>query len=135
MREIADLLARAITEEPAIVLTEGNLIRGGFDAELDRLQALKDNARDVLESYLAEERRETGISSLKLRYNRIIGYYFEVTKSNLSLVPSRFIRRQSLVGGERFTTETLADMESGMNDASERIVEIEQNLFLAVDRP
>ncbi|MGA2478185.1 MAG: DNA mismatch repair protein MutS, partial [Spirochaetia bacterium] len=132
MREMADLLARAIAEEPAIVLTEGNLIRGGFDAELDRLQALKDNARDVLESYLAEERRETGIPSLKLRYNRIIGYYFEVTKSNLSLVPSRFIRRQSLVGGERYTTDRLADLESELNNASERIVEIEKNLFLAV---
>jgi DNA mismatch repair protein MutS len=132
MRELADLLARAIAEEPAIVLTEGNLIRKGFDEELDRLQALKDSAREVLEGYLAEERAQTGIGSLKLRYNRIIGYYFEVTKSNLSLVPSRFIRRQSMVGGERYTTDRLADLESELNNASERIIEIERTLFLSV---
>jgi DNA mismatch repair protein MutS len=131
-RELVELLERAISEEPSISLAEGNLIRRGFDAELDRLHELKDNARDILERYLAEERATTGIGSLKLRYNRIIGYYFEVTKSYLSLVPARFIRRQSLVGGERYTTDRLADLESEINDASERIVEIEKNLFLEV---
>ena len=132
MGELADLLERAISEEPSILLTEGNLIRRGYDAELDRLHGLKENARGVLEKYLAEEKERTGIGSLKLRFNRIIGYYFEVTKSNLHLVPSSFIRRQSLVGGERFTTDRLADLESEINDASERIVEIERTLFLEV---
>ena len=117
---------RAIDEEPSTVLTEGGLIKRGFDAELDRLHALKDDARGVLEAYLQEERAETGIATLKLRYNRIIGHFFEVTRSNLPLVPSHFIRRQSLVGGERYTTERLADLESGINDAAERIVEIER---------
>jgi DNA mismatch repair protein MutS len=133
--QIGDLvvfLDRAISEEPSILLTEGNLIRRGFNPELDRLHALKENSRGVLEKYLAQEKESTGISSLKLRYNRIIGYYFEVTKSNLHLVPSRFIRRQSLVGGERYTTDTLADLESEINDASEKIVEIERTLFLEV---
>ena len=129
---LAELLARAIDEEPAIVLTEGNLIRRGFDSELDRLHGLKDNAREILEQYLAEERQKTGIASLKLRYNKIIGYYFEVTKSNLPLVPPHFVRRQSLIGGERYTTDRLADLESGINDASEKIVEIERALFLEV---
>jgi DNA mismatch repair protein MutS len=128
----ADLVDRSISDEPSILLTEGNLIRRGYDAELDRLHALKDNAREVLDQYLAEERQRTGIGSLKLRFNRIIGYYFEVTKSNLHLVPQSFIRRQSLVGGERYTTDRLADLESGINDASERIVEIEKKLFLEV---
>jgi DNA mismatch repair protein MutS len=132
MKDLAGLLGRAIAEEPSILLTEGNLIRRGYDVELDRLHALKDNARGVLESYLEEERRETGISSLKLRYNKIIGYFFEVTKSNLSRVPPRFIRRQSMVGGERYTTDRLADLESELNNASERIVEIERTLFLAL---
>jgi len=132
MGELADLLERAISEEPSILLTEGNLIRRGYDAELDRLHGLKENARGILEKYLAEEKERTGIGSLKLRFNRIIGYYFEVTKSNLHLVPSSFIRRQSLVGGERFTTDRLADLESEINDASERIVEIERTLFLEV---
>lgn len=132
MQDLADLLTRAICDEPAITLNEGNLIRGGFDAELDRLHSLKDNAREILEKYLEEERTGTGIGSLKLRYNRIIGYSFEVTKSNLPLVPPHFIRRQSLVGGERFTTDRLADLESEINDASERMVEIERTIFLSV---
>ena len=127
-----ELLASAIDEEPSVLLTEGNLIRRGYDPELDRLHALKNDARGVLEAYLQEERETSRIPSLKLRYNRIIGYYFEVTKSNLSLVPAHFIRRQSLVGGERYTTERLADLESSINDASERIVEIERTLFLEV---
>jgi DNA mismatch repair protein MutS len=132
VRDLAGLLERAISEEPSILLTEGHLIRRGYDADLDRLHGLKDNARGILDRYLAEERAETGISSLKLRYNRILGYYFEVTKSNLGLVPQRFIRRQSLVGGERYTTDRLADLESEINDATERIVEIERTLFLEV---
>ncbi len=132
MQELVDLLDRAISEEPSILLTEGNLIRRGYDAQLDRLHGLKENAREVLDTYLEEERKRTGIGSLKLRFNRIIGYSFEVTKSNLHLVPQHFIRRQSLVGGERFTTDRLADLESEINDASERIVEIERTLFLAV---
>jgi DNA mismatch repair protein MutS len=132
MRDLTALLDSAISEEPAVVLTEANLIKRGFNAELDRLHSLKDNAREILDTYLTEERTKTGISSLKLRYNKIIGYYFEVTKSNLALVPSHFIRRQSLVGGERYTTDRLADLESEINDATERIIEIEKNLFLEV---
>ncbi|MGA2640955.1 MAG: DNA mismatch repair protein MutS [Spirochaetia bacterium] len=132
MGALVQLLEQAIDDEPSILLTEGNLIRRGYDAELDRLQGLKENARGILENYLAEEKERTGIGSLKLRFNRIIGYYFEVTKSNLHLVPPSFIRRQSLVGGERFTTDRLADLESEINDASERIVDIERALFLAV---
>jgi DNA mismatch repair protein MutS len=132
VRELVDLIARAIDEEPSSVLTEGKLIKRGFDAELDRLHGLRGDARGVLEAYLQEERAATGIASLKLRYNRIIGHFFEVTKSNLPLVPGHFIRRQSLVGGERYTTERLADLESAINDAAERIVEIERTLFLQV---
>jgi DNA mismatch repair protein MutS len=129
---LVGLLQKAIDEEPAIGLAEGKLIRRGYDGELDRLHSLADNARDILEKYLEEERSATGIGSLKMRYNRIIGYFLEVTKSNLPLVPARFIRRQSLVGGERYTTDRLADIESEINDASERIVEIERRLFLEV---
>jgi DNA mismatch repair protein MutS len=126
------LLARAICDEPSILLTEGNLIRRGYNEELDRLHDLSENARGVLDGYLAEEREKTGIASLKLRFNRIIGYSFEVTKSNLGHVPPHFIRRQSLVGGERYTTDRLADIESEINDAAERMVELERTLFLAV---
>ena len=129
---LAELLERAISEEPSTLLTEGNLIRRGYDAELDRLHGLKENAREVLERYLGEEKERTGIGSLKLRYNRIIGYFFEVTKSYLHLVPSTFVRRQSMVGGERYSTERLAQIEGEINDASERIIEIERTLFLEI---
>jgi DNA mismatch repair protein MutS len=132
MKALVDLLDRAIIDEPSILLTEGNLVRREFDAELGRLGALKENAREVLDKYLAEERERTGIGPLKLRYNKIIGYYFEVTKSWLPQVPRDFIRRQSLVGGERFTTNRLSDLESEINEASERMVEIERRLFLEV---
>ncbi len=132
MTELADLLSRAIDDEAPVVLTDGGLIRDGFDAEIDSLRAIQSDARGVLEGYLEEERRASGIGSLKLRFNRVIGYYFEVTKSNLSLVPSHFIRRQSLVGGERYSTERLAELESSISDASERLVELERARFLEV---
>jgi DNA mismatch repair protein MutS len=132
VRDIAGLLQKAIAEEPSVLLTEGGLIRRGYDSELDRLHALKENARGVLEAYLSEERTATGISGLKLRYNRIIGYFFEVTKAGLPLVPQRFIRRQSIAGGERYTTDRLADLETEINTASEKIIDMERALFLEV---
>jgi DNA mismatch repair protein MutS len=132
IRELAELLERAIVEEPSIQLNEGNLIKPGYDGEVDRLRTLKDNARQVLKAYLDEERAQTGIANLKLRYNRIIGYFLEVTKSHARSVPPHFIRRQTLVGGERYTTERLADMESELNNASERIIELEREHFLRI---
>jgi DNA mismatch repair protein MutS len=129
---LEELLERSIAEEPSILLTEGNLIRTGFNAELDRLRGMKENSRGILEKLLEEERKKTGIASLKLRYNRIIGYFFEITKSNLSLTPDYFIRRQSLVGSERFTSDSLTEIESDMTNASEQIIELEKRLFLDV---
>ena len=131
-RALTDLLARALPDEPSTVLTEANLIRRGYSEELDALHALRDNSRGVLERYVAEERESTGIGSLKVRYNRVIGHYLEVTKANVGRVPKHFIRRQSLSNAERFTTERLAELESALNDAAERIVELERGLFLEV---
>ncbi len=132
LEELVDLLERAILEEPAIQINEGNLIKPGYDAELDRMRDVKENARTLLKAYLDAERKKTGISSLKLKYNRIIGYFLEVSKSNLKSVPPYFIRRQTLVGGERFSTEELSDLESEIHNASEQIVELERKHFLAV---
>jgi DNA mismatch repair protein MutS len=128
--ELRDLLERGLCADPSILLTEGNLIRPGYSAELDKLRDLKDNGRKLLEDYLEEEKAATGISGLKVRYNRLIGYFFEVTKSQLSRVPPRFIRRQGMVGGERFTTDRLAALESDINGASDRIADLERRLFL-----
>ena len=127
-----ELLERGITEDPSILLSEGNLIREGYNGELDRLRELKNSGRKMLEDYLEEERKETGISGLKIKYNRFIGYYFEVTNLNLSKVPSRFIRRQGIAGGERFSTSRLAELESEINGASDRIIELEKKLFLEI---
>jgi DNA mismatch repair protein MutS len=132
LMELRDLLERGIAEEPSILLTEGNLIRDGYNPRLDELRSLRDNGRQLLEKYLEEERRATGIPSLKIRYNRIIGYFFEVTKNHLSKVPPHFIRRQGIVTGERFTTDRLAGLESDINGASDRIIEMERQLFLEI---
>jgi DNA mismatch repair protein MutS len=132
IREMVDLLESAIREEPSLLLTEGNLIKPGYDSRLAEYHHLKNHARQVLEEYLRGERNASGINSLKLKYNRIIGYFLEVTKANIHLVPDHFIRRQTLVGGERYTTEALADRESEINNASEKIVEREREIFLEV---
>ncbi|MDR0558362.1 MAG: DNA mismatch repair protein MutS [Treponema sp.] len=125
-----DMLACGLREDPSILLTEGNLIRSGYNAELDKLHALRDNGHGMLEAYLEEERQATGISSLKIRYNRLIGYYFEVTNNHLSKVPKHFFKRQGLANGERFSTDKLASLESGINSASGEIIEFEKKLFL-----
>jgi DNA mismatch repair protein MutS len=123
-------VAAAMAEDPSILLTEGNLIRDGYDAELDRLKALKENGRDALEAYLQEEREATGISALRIKYNRLIGYFFELSKNHAAAVPGRFIRRQSMADAERFTTDRLAALESELNGAAEKVVELEKRLFL-----
>ncbi|GAB6392288.1 MAG: DNA mismatch repair protein MutS [Treponematales bacterium] len=126
------LLERGIAGDPSTLLTEGNLIKDGYSAELDRLRGLKENGRKTLEDYLEEERQRTGIPSLKIRYNRLLGYFFEVTKAHLAKVPARFIRRQGIVNGERFTTERLSELEAEINGASEKAVELERQLFLEI---
>ena len=132
LKELGELLEQGIAEDPSILLSEGNLIRDGYDSELDRLRELKDSGRKLLEDYLEEERKETGITGLKIKYNRLIGYFFEVSNLNLSRVPSRFIRRQGIAGGERFSTERLAELESDINGASDIIIDLEKKLFLEI---
>jgi len=129
-RSVIDTIDEAILEDPSVVLTEGNLIRDGYNDELDDLRNVHRNTQAVLETYLEEEKERSGIQNLRIRYNRVIGYYLEVTKGNLANVPDHFIRRQSLVGGERYTTDRLADLESKINGAQERIIELEKRLFL-----
>ncbi|MGA2545686.1 MAG: DNA mismatch repair protein MutS [Rectinemataceae bacterium] len=129
---IAELTEAAIMDEPSILLTEGDLIRDGFDAELDRLRSLKAGSREILDTYIEEEKAATRIPTLRVRFNRIIGYYLEVSKGKLDSVPAHFIRRQSLVAGERYTTARLTELESEINGATERIVDLERRLFLGI---
>jgi DNA mismatch repair protein MutS len=129
---LRELLQKSLADDPSILLTEGNLIREGYDPRLDELRRLRDGGRKLLEDYLDEERKATGISTLKIRYNRMIGYFFEVTKAHLPKVPSHFIRRQGILSGERFTTDRLAALESKINGASDQVVEMERKLFMDI---
>jgi DNA mismatch repair protein MutS len=129
---LKELLEKGIAEDPSILLSEGNLIRDGYDEELDRLRQLRDSGRNLLEDYLEEERQATGITGLKIKYNRLIGYFIEVSNVNLAKVPPRFIRRQGIAGGERFTSDRLAELESEINGASDKIIELEKKLFLEI---
>jgi DNA mismatch repair protein MutS len=130
LRGLKGLLERGLAEDPSILLSEGKLIKRGFHAELDRLHSLRENGRSLLEGYLEDERRKTGISSLKIKYNRLIGYFFEVTNVHKEKVPPHFIRRQGIQGGERFTTDRLIALESEINGAQDAIIELERRLFL-----
>ncbi|MCL2808733.1 MAG: DNA mismatch repair protein MutS [Treponema sp.] len=132
LADVLELLEKGIMNEPSILLNEGNLIKEGYNKELDNLRLMKDNSRQILENYLEEEKQETGITSLKIRYNRLIGYFFEVTKTNLEKVPKHFIRRQGIVGGERYSTVRLAELESEINGASDKVTELERTLFLEI---
>jgi DNA mismatch repair protein MutS len=126
--ELASLLLVAISDD-AERLDSGSFIREGYDAELDEQRRLRDSSQEVLEAYAEEERASTGIPGLRIRYNKIIGYYIEISKSQAAKVPERFLRRQSLVGGERYSTERLGQIEEGIESAAERIQELERAAF------
>ena len=126
------LLARAIHDEPAATIHEGGLIRDGFDPELDDLRAISRDGKSYIAGIEARERARTGISSLKVRYNKVFGYYIEVSRSNLPMVPADFERRQTLVGAERFVTPELKQYEEKVLTAQERIGSLENELFRRV---
>ncbi|WP_319561259.1 DNA mismatch repair protein MutS [Marispirochaeta sp.] len=127
---IKNLLSGALHEDPSILLTEGRLIAEGYHQELDRLRNARRDRKRVLDEYLERERETSGIANLRIKYNKIIGYFFEITKSNLKSVPEHFIRRQSLVGSERFTTDELIQIETEVNSAAERALDLERDVFL-----
>lgn len=129
---ISEMLSRSIREDCPVVLNEGGMIKPLWSEKLDELHALRDNSRKVLEEYLESERATTGIQNLKIRYNRLTGYFLEVTKSNLASVPPHFIRRRSLTNAERFTTDRLIELETELNGVHARSLECEQQLFLEI---
>jgi len=129
---ISQLIKDAICEEPSVLLTEGRMIRTGYNNNLDELKQLKNNSQSYLKKYLDMEKAASGISNLKIKYNKIIGHFIEVTKSNSNIVPDYFIRRQSLVNNERFTTEKLGELESELNSASEKIIILEKEIFVGI---
>jgi len=129
LEELAALLDQAVAEEPPPGLKEGGIIRRGHSAELDRVVDLAEGGKGTIARLEAEERARTGIGSLKVRYNRVFGYYLEVTKPNLHLVPADYERRQTTVGGERFVTPALKELEAQVLGAEERRCALEEKLF------
>src|SRR5271156_2441486 len=130
--ELADLRERidkTIVPEPPISLVDGGAIQSGVDQELDELRDLSRNSKQFLAQIEQRERQRTGINSLKVKFNSIFGYYLEISKPNLHLVPPDYERKQTLVNAERFTTPELKEYESKILDAQEKIVEIERRMF------
>jgi DNA mismatch repair protein MutS len=130
--ELSDLRERidkTIVPEPPISLVDGGAIQSGVDKELDELRDLSRNSKQFLAQIEQRERQRTGINSLKVKFNSIFGYYLEVSRPNLHLVPPDYERKQTLVNAERFTTPELKEYESKILDAQEKIVEIERRLF------
>ncbi|MGL4982910.1 MAG: DNA mismatch repair protein MutS, partial [Treponemataceae bacterium] len=129
---LVELIEKSILENPSNTLNEGCLIKRGFSEHLDHLHNIQDNFSTILDDYLAQEKEKTGIQNLKVRYNRMNGYYMEVSKGNLSSVPDHFIRRRSLVNGDRFTTDRLIELEQELLSANEKIVDEERRVFLEI---
>ncbi len=130
--DVVDLLERAISPDPPSSAKEGGAIREGFDQELDRLRVALRDGRSWISDLEAKEREATLIKSLKVGYNNVFGYFFEVTKPNLSDVPDRYIRKQTLSNAERFITPELKEMEDQVLSAQERSIALEQDLFSSV---
>ena len=129
LADVCERIDRSIVTEPPLSLSDGGVIRSGVDAELDELRDLSRNSKQYIAQIEERERQRTGINSLKIKFNSIFGYYLEVTKPNLHLVPADFERKQTLVNAERFTTPELKQYESKVLEAEEKIVEIERRLF------
>ena len=130
--ELADLLRRAISPDAPLLISDGGIIRMGFHPELDELRRASTEGKQWLLDLENREREETGIKNLKIQYNRVFGYYIEVTKSNYALVPLRYQRRQTLTNSERFTTDELRAIESKLVGSQEQAAKLELALFESI---
>jgi DNA mismatch repair protein MutS len=129
LNDLREKIDKTIVPEPPLTFTDGGVIAAGVNQELDELRELSRNSKQVLAQIEQRERGRTGIASLKVKFNSIFGYYIEISKANLHLVPQDYDRKQTLVGAERFTTPELKEYEAKILDAQEKIVEIERRLF------
>ncbi|MGA3164336.1 MAG: DNA mismatch repair protein MutS [Verrucomicrobiota bacterium] len=129
---LVDLISRAIVDDPPLAVKEGGMIRDGFDAALDELRDATRGGKDWIAKLQQQEIARTGITSLKVRFNSVFGYYIEVTKANLDKVPPHYIRKQTIANGERYITPELKEMEGKILGAEERSVKLEYELFQRV---
>ena len=132
LRDLSALLARAIADDPPLTLREGHIIKDGYHEDVDRYRRASTEGKQWLAELEERERNKTGIKNLRIKYNKVFGYYFEVTKSALSQVPDYFQRRQTLANAERYTTEELGKLEESILGAEEKLLTLEFDLFQEV---
>ena len=132
LEDLYSLIERAIEDDPPITVRDGGMIKEGFSEEADRLRQAKTEGKDWLAQLESREKEKTGIKNLKIKFNKVFGYYFEVTNSFKSLVPDYFIRKQTLTNAERYTTDELKELEDIIMGAEEKLVSLEYDLFCQV---
>ena len=132
LEDLCSLIASAIEEEPPLALHDGGVIRDGYDGQVDKLRAAKSDGKTWLATLETEERERTGIKNLKIKFNRVFGYYLEVTNSYKQLVPENWIRKQTLANSERYTTERLKELEDVVLGAEEKLYNLEYQLFCEI---
>ncbi|MEI3390288.1 MAG: DNA mismatch repair protein MutS [Clostridia bacterium] len=132
LQDIYAIIDKAIVDEPPISVKEGGLIKLGYDEEIDRLKTATTDGKNWVLKLEAEEREKTGIKGLKVGFNKVFGYFIEVTKSNLSQVPDRYIRKQTLANCERYITEDLKRLENEILGAEEKVINLEYNAFVEI---
>lgn len=132
LEDIYNIIDVAIVEEPPISVKEGGIIKKGYNEEIDKLKMATTDGKNWLIQLEANERERTGIKGLKVGFNKVFGYYIEVTKSNISLVPDRYIRKQTLTNGERYVTEELKKLENELLGAEEKVINLEYNAFCEI---
>ena len=133
LRDIYELLEKSIKEDPSLTLKDGDLIKDGFNSEIDELRLAKTNGKDWISSLENREREFTGIKSLKVGFNKVFGYYIEISKANYISIPEgRYIRKQTLANAERFITPELKEIEEKLLGASEKLCSLEYDIFLDI---
>jgi len=132
--DISELVEKALADELPMNTRDGGYIKNGYNEELDRLRSITGGGRELLAKIEAREREATGIKTLKVGFNRVFGYYIEVSKGQIGQVPDRYVRKQTLTNGERYITEELKDIERDVLTASERIIKLEAKLFGEIRR-
>ena len=129
LQDIYGLIEKAIVDDPPMTITDGGIIKLGYDDEIDKLKTAQTEGKNWLIKLEADEKEKTGIKNLKVGFNKVFGYYLEVTKSNLNLVPERYIRKQTLTNAERYITEELKNLENQILGAEEKVVNLEYEAF------
>ena len=132
LQDISELIARSIVEEPPLSIREGGIIKEGFDADIDELRRARTEGKTWLAQLEEEDRARTGIKNLRIRYNKVFGYYFEVTNSYQNLVPDDYIRKQTLANAERYTTPRLKELEDMILNAEDKLNTLEYDAFCRI---